>query len=1308
MRLAKITIAGFKSFADATEFRFDLPITGIVGPNGCGKSNVVDAIKWVLGERSAKSLRGDAMLDVIFAGSAARKPLGAASVTLTFDNPELDAQVAISRSAEPGAELTIDGDEDHEAADLGNRQVTQAPDRHITNRLLNIDCDRVDVTRRLYRDGTSEYLINDNKVRLRDIKELFMDTGIGTHAYSIIEQGRVDAMLMANPIERRSILEEAAGVAKFKARKIEAARKLERSEVNLVRVREELANTERRLRIVKSQAAKARKFREMDVRYRQLRIDLALDMYHELRDRLSGLTSQITELETKRNGMVEVLRGLEDEKQTAEVARHDLQLQQRDLEQRRVELTAARRHAEQRREMTERNIGEARQHIQDDRSRIAELAERIAALTSEIAQTESAIAAAAERVADAERLVNSLGEERARSQQAIVESKDRHERSRETVNRTTQQRSQIAARISAVEGRSNGLTEQIAKLTTRAAQFTAEGDQCRAEISAAEAVRESSAAQVESLEAELESHDRAVAALGEKQAELTEQLSEARHQRAALGSRLHLLDEMHQAREGLDDAVKTVLDHPEQFPAIRGLLADAIDTDRKHAQIVEAALGANLELLLVDSVDDVDRLSPALRSLNGRVGLIALHQPTDAASDNAQIAPAIFAGDENSASIESLPGHARPVLSFIRVQPHAQAAVQRLLNMTAVVWDVQTALSLQTDQYKGWRFVTTTGEVVEPDGRVIFGRAAAAASGDSWLTRRIELTEHRARVISLDTRIEALHATLNSLMSESAQKQQQQQAIDSRLRAAQHKVVESQYQIQRLGNDLARIEREHAALGGERAEIDERLTHLAAERAELAQSLHALSESLAEQQHVAEHAQMFAQQALAESEAVQEKLTSAKLELSEAGQKLETARRERRHLHLNLEESNRQDELCKQQLNRRLSQIEQYEAVIAEAGDEIVSIDASATELESRETELRQQLNASGEVLLIAAQKLDAARAHGAHIDRDYHAVELSRRELEVKRENLEERTLADLEMDLAQAYIPYRSTREEETFVPLQRDAAQSEIDGLRDEIKKLGNVNLDAIEEESLLEERNVDLIKQVQDIDNAVQQLQMLITQLDDSSRKRFEDVFNSIRENFAGDGGMFRKLFGGGSADIMLVPDENGNIDWLESGIEVTAKPPGKQPRVISQLSGGEKAMTAVALLMAIFKSKPSPFCILDEVDAALDDANVDRFCKVLVPFLDNSHFIVITHHKRTMQACNQLYGVTMQERGVSKRVAVRVEEVGHDGKIAQTAVEREEIATVNGAPHDNAALDPPLIETQPSSKLRKQLEKALNN
>ena len=273
MRLAKITISGFKSFADRTEFLFDKPIIGIVGPNGCGKSNVVDAIKWVLGERSAKSLRGDAMLDVIFAGSASRKPMGAAVVTLTFDNPVIK----------------------HETEDPNEQ------------RLLKVNTEQVDVTRRLYRDGRSEYLINNQKCRLRDIKELFMDTGIGTNAYSIIEQGRVDAMLMANPIERRTIFEEAAGVAKFKAKKVEAARKLERSEVNLVRVREQLSSTERRLRIVKGQANKARKFRELDSRYRLKRTDYALELYHELRERLHGLTSQISVLDFQRKDLTLVI-----------------------------------------------------------------------------------------------------------------------------------------------------------------------------------------------------------------------------------------------------------------------------------------------------------------------------------------------------------------------------------------------------------------------------------------------------------------------------------------------------------------------------------------------------------------------------------------------------------------------------------------------------------------------------------------------------------------------------------------------------------------------------------------------------------------------------------------------------------------------------------------------------------------------------------------------------------------------------------------------------------------------------------------
>lgn len=1317
MRLAKITIAGFKSFADTTEFRFDMPITGIVGPNGCGKSNVVDAIKWVLGERSAKSLRGDAMLDVIFAGSAARKPLGAASVTLTFDNPLLETPkrrtvetsiVEFSEAAphNPGPAALhgrlVDGEEDD-----ADRAAPLIISLNAANRLLNIDTDHVAVTRRLYRDGTSEYLINDTKCRLRDIKELFMDTGIGTHAYSIIEQGRVDAMLMANPIERRAILEEAAGVAKFKARKIEAVRKLERSEINLVRVREDLANTERRLRIVKGQAVKARKFRELDARHRQLRIDLALDIYHELRERLAGLTSQITELEAKRKSMVDMLSVLEDEKQSADIARHELLLAQRDMEQQRLELAAGRKHAQQRCELTERNIAEARQHIDEERARLSELTARIEGLSLGIAQSAQAISAAALRVAEAEQMVSALGDERAAAQQAIVESKDRHERAREAVNRTTQGRAQSAARLSAIDGRANGLSEQISKLSSRAARLATEAGECQSNSAKADEDRLAGQTELALLEARLAEHDRAAAALGEKQADLTEQLAEARHQRAALGSRLHLLDEMHQAREGLGDAVKTVLDQPERFAGVLGLLADVIDTDRKHAHLVEAALGTNLELLLVQSIDDIDRLSPALRQLPGRVGLLALDCP--AQNDSA---------DQSTPPV--LPDYAVPVLSLLRVQPHAESAIGRLLGRTAVVWDLSTALTLASDARPDWRWVTQQGEVLEADGRVTMGQASASAEGavDGWLSRRIELADLRVRMIGLDSRIDGLNAVLNSLLSESAQTQQQQQALDGRLRDARHRIVESQYQLQRLGNDSARIGREQIALQSERAEIDQRLDTFANERRELAEKLQSFTELLTQQQQAMDEAQVQLQQAQIQADAAHERLTAAKLELGQAGQALETARRERRHMELTLEESSRQDDLCKQQLNRRLSQIEQYEAVIAEASREIVRIETTLKTMVESESELRQRLNESRESLLQAAQKLEAARAQASHIDRDYHAVELSRREAEVKREGLEERSLEDLELDLSLAYVPYRSTREEEGFQAIEREAAQSEIDTLRDEIRKLGNVNLDAIEEESLLEERNVGLIKQVEDIDNAVNQLQELIQHLDNSSRQRFEDVFTSIRQNFAGDNGMFRKLFGGGSADIMLVPDENGNTDWLESGIEVTAKPPGKQPRVISQLSGGEKAMTAVALLMAIFKSKPSPFCILDEVDAALDDANVDRFCKILVPFLENSHFIVITHHKRTMQACNQLYGVTMQERGVSKRVAVRVDQVGPDGKIHHSAIDRSDSTNhtdsagpttpAPGANGHKGKLDPPMIDTSPASNLRQQLEQAWKN
>jgi len=1274
MRLAKITIAGFKSFADATEFRFDQPITGIVGPNGCGKSNVVDAVKWVLGERSAKSLRGDAMLDVIFAGSAARKPMGAATVTLTFDNPVIHP----------------------DAADAADR------------RLLRIDAEQVDVARRLYRDGRSEYLINQSKCRLRDIKELFMDTGIGTQAYSIIEQGRVDAMLLANPVERRAIFEEAAGVAKFKARKIEAQRKLERTEVNLVRVREQLANTERRLRIVKGQASKARRFQELDRRCRTLRVDLALDQYHELRDRLHGLTSQITELEARRRELHATIAAAEDEKQAAEIARHDLLTEQRELEQRRLEFVAARKHAQQRREMTERNIAEAREHIAEDRQRLAEFEQRRAELQAALDRAAAVIGDAQARVAGAEQRVEALNDERARAQQDVLGVQARAAQLRESLQRAVHDRTQAAARLDAVTERFAGLDDQDRRLHARSGELADErrrhaGDHQRIERDLA-AARDD----IARLESIIDEHDRAAATLGERQAALAARLADARHERAGVESRLHLLQEMQQAREGLGEAVKAVLDGPDRFPGVRGMLGDVIDTDRRHAALVEAALGRNLELLLVESDGAVMAMEATLRELPGRVELIAL----ESRGGEAALPPTVASG------------WVTPVLDYIDVQSSAAAVIRRLLGRTVVVWDLATAMRLAAGPMAGWRFVTQRGEVLETNGRIAIGRGASSGGGgesgrgDGWLARRIELVELRQRLHTLDGRIETLAGALGRLDTESEQTREQQDRAETELHAARQKRVEAQYQLQRLANELDRLDREMSATVAEQREVVARREAIQAEQASLSEALAAHDASIAALRDESDAAESDLARRRAAIEQFQEHLTAVRVDLGQAGEKLEAARREKRHLEMSLEETARQHDIARQQVNRRLSQIEQYEAAVEHAIQEMLAADEKLTELAARGRELDVHLADASQRVNTAAETLSAHRDKGQRIDRDYHAVELSRRELEVKRENLEERTLEELELDLHQAYPAHRQQREEPGFAPIDRGAVETEIDELKAEIRKLGNVNLDAIEEEQALEERNVDLIRQVEDIDNAIRQLTDLIETLQNTSRTRFEETFTAIRDHFAGPQGMFRRLFGGGAADVVLLPDEHGQVDWLESGVEIRAKPPGKEPRVISQLSGGEKTMTAVALLMSIFKSKPSPFCILDEVDAALDDANVERFCHILEPFLEGSHFIIITHHKRTMQACDQLYGVTMQERGVSKRVSVRVEEVGQDGEIGEAAAAgrngdaedaKETTPTqrgkVNGAGDRRA--DPPTIETiEPKpSRLREQLEKA---
>ncbi len=1259
MRLAKLTVSGFKSFADQTEFRFDAPITGIVGPNGCGKSNVVDAIKWVLGERSAKSLRGGAMLDVIFAGSASRKAAGMASVTLTFENPLLDRPLADSEdrvATELVAPALVEQDGDGESAEEDASESVVNRDR-VKHRGLAIDSEVVEVTRRLAADGKSDYIINGRRARLKDIRDLFLDTGIGNDAYSIIEQGKVEAMLVASPAERRSILEEAAGVARFRVRKIEATRKLDAAERNLLQLREQLASTERRLRIVRGQAEKARRFQEFDSRRSALRRVLSLEQYHELVERLKGLTSELAKIETERHALSSALALAEENRQDAEVVRAEIQQCLHALEQRRLELVATSAQARQRSDFARRTLSDSRTALEEERARMTTSAAENAKLQQGVAHADANLAECAEAAKAADAQTHTSGERRRAAEQTALLADQAHARANEAALRLDRERGQFSTRLAGIEARERSLHEEYLRLEARLEPFAQELDSSRAQR--LQFVVRGTVAQDEIalVAGELEHRTSVASSLSVSHAGKLRELAQLRDDRTAVESRRRVLDEMLKAHEGLGSAVRGALADRARFGAVVGVLSDLVEASRADAEIVEAALGDFLELLVVEDESALATCVEQARNVKGRLAFVA-NQVRGGS------------GASPLASVGAVDG-AIPLLHFLEVQPSARNLVERLCARTFVATDATQAFALASTSLHGCRIVTRTGLVIDEHGRCIANAAARSEGAVGALARRAELTELVARGRELAQTLNAHEEEAIRLEIESKQAQDEAKALTLRLQEARRALLETQHATERLDGMIRRIERDRESASNDCDLLLDRLRAGGEERAEVLDRLESLAAGVVEATGHARALRAEGDEAKRCASEAAEAFSQARVRQTEAAGNLEAARRERRHLEATTTELERQVTLLQDGINRRLSAIERAEAQAEEAQTEIERTDVALVEVAREFATATSSLEGASSAVAECAHLLEGARTEASRVERNAHAVELSRRELEVRRETLEESTLMETLVDLPMLYAEYSVERAQPDFVHIDRIEAGKEVEILREEIRRLGNVNLDAIEELTQLEVKNEELATQLTDIDSARTLLLSLVEELDLASRSRFQSTFETVREHFAGQNGMFRRLFGGGSADLYLVPLESGETDWLESGIEIRAKPPGKEPRLISQLSGGEKTMTAVALLMSIFQSKPSPFCILDEVDAALDEANVERFCKSLEPFLDKSHFIVITHHKRTMQACHQLYGITMPQRGVSRRVSVRFDEVSADGRLSKAAVERAE-------------------------------------
>ena len=1290
MRLAKLTLQGFKSFADRTEFTFDHPVTGVVGPNGCGKSNIVDAIKWVLGERSSKSLRGQEMIDVIFAGSAARKPLGMASVMLTFENPVIasatpvavatavvasDVPVVEAEGAAAQVEQAVI-EEGAEAAALIQRHPGAA-----RRRGLPVDSDIVEVERRLYRDGTSKYLINGKNARLRDIRELFLDTGIGADAYSIIEQGKVDAMLLASPQERRTIFEEAAGIAKYKQRRIEAQRKLDRAETNLKSAREQLENTERRLRIVRGQAAKARKFKELDENLRAWRISLAFEQYDELRQRLEGLTSRQAALHDDREAANAELIEAEGSKQEAELARQEASSQFGTCEQERLSAMHAQQQASQRKGMLERAVEDARRQNEIERKRMGELTHRASDTETAIIDQRENIAAIAEQLAEAERRLAAAGAARAAVLEDLNERRQVVAQKQAAASRIDRERIQLTASIHADAKRAESVREQLERITQKAGRLGEDEAQIRGGIQSAKSAIETVTEQVRISEINLRETEEQIGKLSADRRERAERANALEQDLVRLDSRRATLQEMVSTRAGFAESVRGVLslrDEGKGFSGVVAPLADLIqassDADAEVAVAIEAALGADLQGLVVESVASLPSMEERAM-LRGRVTFL----PKSLVSNHDGAIPTI-----DGVMTEDPAGMLVSLRSLVSVRDGAsgvEGLLDRLLSSTFLVRDAEAAMLLSAGPLQGRhaRFVTRDGVVIDADGRVTAGPASTDQAESGLLRRQQELRALSAQVAELTQVVSKEREALKLADAEAADMNKRATEIRTGLAQQQRAAFTEQTKLERLSADLARLEREKNSLDQEAAQQRERLAKLEEDRKHLEERAESLQRLQEEEASQAASLETELRSAQARADAAMEQMTVAKVEVSKYNEQIQGARRELSRLELLRDDIARQLREATVQAERLESKLTEHANAIAECATIEAQSGELAASLTARSQELAVQVQALEQRCRELSEHVGAARKRFTELDRDWNTLEISKREVEVKRETLEDRTQEELSVVLAAEYAEYREMMSADVSRIDPPEAAR-EIDALRDAIKKLGSVNLDSIAEEDQLEDQNEDLVKQVADLDQARLQLTDLITKLNEVSRVRFGEVFTRIQDNFGGQEGMFRRLFGGGKAEVRLMPlikeveNPDGSItkvetdetDLLESGIEVIAKPPGKEPRAISQLSGGEKTLTAVALLMSIFRSKPSCFCVLDEVDAALDEGNVARFNTTIRQYTDMSSFIMITHNKRSMQNADRLYGVTMQERGVSTRVSVKFDEVGKDGEIRKKA------------------------------------------
>lgn len=1183
MKLEKIIINGFKSFADKTELQISHPITAIVGPNGCGKSNVVDALKWVLGNRSPKSLRSDQMADVIFSGSGSRKPSGMAEVSLIFSG-------------------------------VGNTDADQ---------------DELQISRRLFRSGESEYLINNKSARLKDIRELFMDTGIGVSAYSIIEQGQIAQLLKASAQDRRAIFEEAAGISKYKAHKNEALRKLDRTEQNLLRLADIVNEVQKQLRSVKLQAGKARNYLEYSTRLKELRVNYSLSEYDRIinqrqkkqaslvkwKDQFSETAANVSRCDTAVSQLSNDLHETESQinrwDSTLISARSRIE-QQTDrigfLKNRIDELVDRKKNASQQvAKLTEQTHQFSRQlgDCQKEQGEIQTLFEQ---RTAELREAEEMISQVNSRCAE---LKAQLEDEKS----GIIDIVRRTAQLHNEIESLSSYRDNLAGRKMRLSGKAQETETQLTGWLTEKAQQQAKLEDVRTVLGDLQ----------ESLDAKRDEME----AIGDHRGRVLEEIATVKEERSAQTSELNVLSDMEAKRQGLNEAVREILSmKTEARSYIEGIVADVIVADPQYAQAVEAALEGMTDALLVNSTGRFLQDHELQDALTNRIRVMC----TD------RIAPF-----KDQFDLSGRNGVLGRLVEFVHYDSQFSPVVWNLLGRVLLVESLEVAINLSAQLGPEYRYVTPTGQVF----------AGGCLLNVGIVGKNAGLISRKSRIQELEGEIETLNTQIQSnesVLEETEHKNEHLAGLCKELRTSIYEAttekVDAESRLRVLDENIKRLKDEQPVISGEIGMLEEEIQQSVQKEHDSQQKLEELEQVNTDRNEQIEQLERLLEEAQRMQRGRDAELTEIKIYLGQVNEQQKSVRQRIASIQSQLHHSRMAIESARTEALASDDQIEQTERNILTAESCIAELYVEKEEAQRQSVQLHRTVAQLLQEKKQNEEDLRLYRSKQSEVEENSHKLEMELSQLQVKEEDLTQRVREELQIELAEAY---QSFEQED----VDWDQVRDEIKTLRGKIERLGNVNVDAIDQMKDLEERYDFLASQVEDLNQSKIQLEQLIAKINKESLEKFRSTFEAIRENFQQ---IFRKLFGGGKADILL----NDPEDILESGIEIIARPPGKEPRTISLLSGGEKTMTAIALLFSVFKSKPSPFCVLDEVDAALDEANNERFNLIVQEFQTLSQFIVITHSKRTMSIADVLYGITMQTQGVSKKISVQFDSVDNDG------------------------------------------------